>query len=326
MIYKKVDKIDIEFSAMGYGCWGAAGSSYWTGHKDDEQIKAMHAAMDGGINLFDVAPVYGLGHAEKILGKAMKGRRGKAIIASKCGLIWDAQGNVVNDCSRKSIMNQIEQSLKRLDTDYIDIYQVHWPSDNGIPIDETMEALNKLKEQGKIRYIGLSNFGVELSKEAMKHGEISSMQGLYNIIERNEQAYHNIKLTYKTEDEILPLVEKEGMAFFPYSPLLQGFLTGEFKSRNNFNINDVRVNNPKLSGDAFTTIFKMVNELKSVAEEIGKPLYELALKWLMEKRQVTSIIAGVKDANQVSANLKSVEWEIPNSVKIKINEIVRLRN
>jgi len=325
MIYNRVDKIDIEFSAIGFGCWGASGPSSWTGHDDKEQIKAMHAAIDGGVNFFDVAPVYGLGHAEKVLGEAIKNRRDKVVVASKCGLIWDDQGNVTNNCSEASILKEIDQSLERLSTDYIDIYQVHWPSDNGVPIEETIETLNKIKKQGKIRYIGLSNFSVELAKEAMKYGDISSMQGLYNMIERNAESYHNINLTYKTEEEIFPLVQQSGMAFFPYSPLLQGFLSGNFKSRNNFDLKDVRNSNPRLIGDEFKEIFKMVNELKSVSEEIGKPLYELALKWLMEKRQVTSIIAGVKNADQVAANLKSTEWEMPKSIKSQINEIMKLR-
>jgi aryl-alcohol dehydrogenase-like predicted oxidoreductase len=155
--------------------------------------------VDLGINLFDVAPVYGFGHAEEVLGKALKGRRQKVLIASKCGLLWDGQRNITNNLTAKSILWEIDNSLRRLNTDHIDIYQLHWPDPN-TPIEETIEALHSIKEAGKIRYIGVSNFSVELTKQAMEIDTIVSYQGLYNMLERNPESYHEIPLTYRTQE------------------------------------------------------------------------------------------------------------------------------
>jgi len=170
-------------------------------------IKTVETAIDKGINFFDVAPVYGLGNAESLLGKIVKNKRKDIIIASKCGLIWDEKNNVTNNLTSKSLNREIDESLKRLNTDYIDLYQIHWPDPN-TNIKETISALEDIKKQGKILEIGVSNFSLDLLKEAMKFGNIKTFQGLYNMIERNASSYHNIELGYKAENEIFTFSKK----------------------------------------------------------------------------------------------------------------------
>lgn len=188
MIYKKVKMIQEEISAIGIGCWGFGGD--WDTSDEQKAINIIHAAMDLGINLFDVAPVYGWGTSERILGKALKGgRREKVIIASKAGLTWTKPHETQNNLSKANLMREIDESLTRLQTDYIDIYQMHWPDPN-TPLEETADALNELKKAGKIRYVGLSNFKQEDVEKMMTMVEVNCQQSLYNMLERNPKSYH----------------------------------------------------------------------------------------------------------------------------------------
>lgn len=322
MIYKKVARIEEDLSAIGLGCWGLSGSGVWENSNDEDSIKTVHAAVDAGINFFDVAPVYGFGHAETILGKALKDeKRNSVVIGSKCGLLWDGQGNTTNCLTKESVKKEIDASLKRLQTEYIDIYQLHWPDPN-TEIEETMEVMSELKKAGKIRYIGLTNFPVDLIKRAMECDIISSQQGLYNMLERNPKSYHGIPLGYETEREILPLCKKYGQAFFPYSPLMQGLLTGKFKEENNFGKEDIRSANPKLNGERFYKYFEVMKKLKTIASEIGKPLNEIALNWLIKKREVTSIISGSVRVDQIQKNVKAAEWIMAKDIEEEIEKIL----
>ncbi len=322
MTFKNVKKMDINFSVMGYGCWGASGESSWHGHTDKDQIRAIQTAIDGGINFFDAAPVYGLGYAETILGKAIKGRRNNIYIGTKCGLPWDEKNNVRNDVRKDVILKEIDESLLRLDVDYVDIYQVHWPTANGVAIEETMSALAEIIKSGKARYVGLTNFSIADAKKAQEYIDIASMQGLYNMIERNAESYHNIPLQYKVEAEVLPFTRTEGMAFFPYSPLFQGLLSGKFTADQAFMKGDVRKSNPKLVGAGYAKHFELVKRLNSFADKLGKPLNEVALNWLVEQQEVTSIIAGVRNEEQVKSNLKALEWKLDADAIAQINNIV----
>ena len=316
---KKVAKIDETFSAVGFGCWAVGGD--WNNTTDQASIEAIRKAIDVGVNFFDVAPVYGFGHAEEILGKALEGRRQRVLIGSKCGLVWDAQRNITNDLTRNNVLREIDESLRRLNTDYIDIYQLHWPDPN-TPIEETMETLNSLKEAGRIRYIGVSNFSVKLTKRAMEAGTIVSHQGLYNMLERNPESYHEIPLDYRVQEEILPFCQEHGLAFFPYSPLFQGLLTGTFKASGNFDDSDMRANNPKLTGESFQSYLERVEKLKDFAQEITKPLSQIAINWLIKQEAVTSVICGAQNIHHVEENVASTEWELTDEMMKQIEEIL----
>ena len=322
MIYRKVEKIDEELSVIGLGCWGLSGKSVWENSDDNSSIEVVHTALDKGINFFDVAPVYGFGHAEEILGKALEGgKRQDVVIASKCGLRWDNDGNIRNDLSTASILEEIDMSLSRLQTDYIDIYQLHWPDPN-TTIEETIETIKDIKKSGKIRYLGVTNFSSKDTYEIMEIIDVASQQGLYNMLERNPKSYHDIPLDYRAEDEMIPMCKKEGQAFLPYSPLFQGLLSGKFKANGNFSSKDIRSANPKLNGDVFKKYYDAVLDLTKVADKIDKPLNEVAINWLVCNENVTSIIGGATCAEHLNKNVNALTWELSGEALDDINIIL----
>ena len=302
MIYKTVEAMPgLQFSAIGMGTWAAGGADVWNHSNDQDNIDTIRRAIDLGITYFDTAPVYGLGHSETILGKAIQGQRDKLIIGSKCGLVWNEEKQVRNDLTAKSLGIEVEQSLQRLGTDYIDLYQLHWPDPN-TPLEETAKGLQALLDSGKIRYIGLSNYSTKDALALQKMVPIASFQGLYNMLERNAESYHSIGLSYQVEKEIFPLCDQHGWAFFPYSPLFQGLLTGTFKAEGNFDKNDVRSCNPKLNGEAFVGYYQKACELKKIADSLGCSLAQLALAWLIGRKQVTSVISGALNITEIESN------------------------
>ncbi len=319
MQYKKVKMIKEPISAIGIGCWNFGGD--FDSSDDTVSTNIVHASIDHGINLFDVAPVYGWTHSEIVLGKALKGKRDKVLIASKCGLTWNEKHETKNDLSKKNILREIDESLTRLQTDYIDIYQLHWP-DHDTPIEETVEALRIIKDAGKIKYIGLSNYSPDDVKTFMSMIEINAQQSLYNMLERNTLSYHGIPLEYRTEKDVLPVVRKEGQAFLPYSPLFQGLLAGKFTLENKFSARDIRNANPKLSGEAFLEYYACYEKLNEVAKQIGKPINELAINWLRQKEEVTCIIGGASSIAQLDKNVEAAEWDISAETMAQIDAII----
>lgn len=318
MKYRSTSRFPEQISVIGLGCWELSGSNVWQGSNDEDSIKVVHKALKAGINFFDVAPVYGFGHAEEILGRAIEGfPRDKILIATKCGLIWDEHKRIKRCLKPESVFQEIDQSLKRLKTDYVDLYQLHWPDPN-TPIEETLDALTKLQKEGKIRYIGLSNFSRDIASKVLPY--ISSMQGLYNMFERNATSYHSIPLEYRSEKEILPFCERNGLAFFPYSPLMQGILTGKFLENEVFV--DVRSANPKLSGEEFKKYIGVVRKLMEISREIGKPLSQVSINWLLKHEAITSIIAGATNPSHIEENVKALDWEMDDEVYRYIEKII----
>lgn len=321
MIYKKVSKIKEEISAIGIGCWNMGGD--WDSSEEKKSIDIIHAAIDMGINFFDVAPVYGWGVSETILGKALKSgnRRDKVLIASKGGLLWDDSHRTANNLSKASLLKEIDASLKRLQTDHIDIYQMHWP-DPDTPLEETAEALNIIKQSGKIRYVGLSNFAQKDVETMMTMVGVECQQSLYNMLERNTDTYHGIRLDYRTEDEVLPFVKEHGQAFLPYSPLFQGLLAGKFLNGVDFSSHDIRNENPKLVGDQFQVYLDIARKLKAFADGLGQPMNEVALNWLRQKEEVTSIIGGASSIEQLEKNIHCTTWDIGDEEMKAIDDII----
>ena len=321
MIYKKVKRIEEEISAIGIGCWGFGGD--WDTTDDKRTSDILHAAISAGVNLIDVAPVYGWGHSEEIVGRILKegGLRNKVLIASKGGLLWNEKHETTNNLSKESLLWEIDQSLRRLQTDHIDIYQMHWPDPN-VSLEETAEALSEMKKAGKIRYVGLSNFSQKDVERMMTYISVDCQQGLYNMLERNPTSYHNIPLDYRTEKEVLPNVKKYGQAFLPYSPMFQGLLAGKFNSGINISKDDIRMANPKLSGPDFPLYMEAANQLKKLSDEYGKPMNEIAENWLRQKEEVTSIIGGASSVRQVEENLHSLTWDIDEEMTAAIDRII----
>lgn len=322
MVYKKVKRIAEEISAIGIGCWNMGGD--WDSSEENTSIRMIHAAVDRGINFFDVAPVYGWGVSETILGKALKedGLRNKVLIASKGGLLWNEKHQTQNNLSRDSLLKEIDDTLARLQTDHVDIYQMHWPDPNE-PLEETAEALNIMKKAGKIRYVGLSNFSQADVEQMMEYISVDCQQGLYNMLERNPGSYHGIPLEYRTEKEVFPNVRKYGQAFLPYSPLFQGLLAGRFLDGLTISERDIRNENPKLTGEAFKVYQDGARKLKAYADEIGRPMNEMALNWLRQKEEITSIIGGASSVEQLEKNLRCISWDLTGEELEAIGKILK---
>jgi aryl-alcohol dehydrogenase-like predicted oxidoreductase len=304
---RRLGNSNLMASVIGFGAW-AAGKAGWENVDEREIMEAIQTAYDHGVNFFDTAPFYGFGESERILGKTLKPVRDKVIIATKFGLVWNEKGDFVKDVSRKNILREIDQSLKNLNTDYIDLYQVHWPDDQ-TPIEETMETLNELVEKGKIRYIGVSNFSVEQMEEARKYANVVSLQSLYNLLQRDVE-----KAEY-------PYTEKNEMGFIPYSPLAQGLLTGKFNTQTTLPPDDVRRQfNPLFQEGRFEENLKKVEKIRTVAERYNKPTAQVAVNWLLAKPAVTTVITGAKNKEQILQNIASSEW------KLTREDVARLDN
>ncbi|MDV7105093.1 aldo/keto reductase [Vibrio sp. TH_r3] len=319
MEFKKI--ADLEVSVLGFGCWALGGT--WNNINDRDSIDSIHRAIDVGTNFFDIAPIYGKGHSEIVMGKALKNiSRDKVVIATKCGLPWEPQTRKSRkDLSASSIFKEIDDSLSRLGLDYVDLYQVHWPDPN-TPIQETAEALKEIQKQGKIRHIGVSNYSLDMTREMMNVVDVVSFQGLYNLIEQNPESYHNIPLEYRSRSEVLPFCKDNNMKYIPYSPLMQGLLTGTFKPQNNFNENDDRSANPKLNGDTFKQYYECAQELKILATQHGVSLAHLAIQWLVMQENVGPVIVGAHHPSHVEHNAQFIGKRLAIEVLLEADNIV----
>ncbi len=316
--YKRTERTGgFEISAMGIGTW-AFDPKGWTGTTDEESVRVLRSALDMGINLIDTAPVYGLGHSERIVGKAIEGYDRKGIfIATKCGLVWDENGKVENNLSRESLLREIDEILERLGTEYVDLLQVHWPNP-AYDTRETFKTLAEIRAAGKARHIGVSNYSLEELKVAEEVCEITSFQGLYNMLEPNAASYHNIELGYRSEEEILSYTQKKDMVFLPYSPLMQGILAGSEREKiEGLEKGDVRRSNPALREERY---YSAAREMKEAAEGEGFTLLELAINYLLD-RGVTSVISSVQSVEEVRANIEAANREIPSYLYEKVEEI-----
>ncbi|MFC7440992.1 aldo/keto reductase [Laceyella putida] len=308
---RRLGNSELNVSVIGFGAW-AAGKSGWGNVGEQDIVEAIRAAVDHGVNFFDTAPFYGYGESERILGKTLKPVRDKVIIATKFGIVWDSKGDFAFDVSRKNILHEIDESLKNLGTDYIDLYQVHWP-DNKTPIQETMETLNELVQSGKIRYIGVSNFSVEQMEEARKYANVVSLQSQYNLLQRGVE-----KAEY-------PYTERVGMGFIPYSPLAQGLLTGKFNKDTKLPENDVRRQfNPLFEEGEFEANLEKVENIRTVADRYNKPMAQVAVNWLMAKPAVTTVITGAKNKEQVIQNVAAAEWKLASEDIVALDKMTEI--
>ena len=256
--------------------------------------------------------MYGFGHSEELLGKALQSKRKDVIIATKCGLVWKKEElkAIRKKATRESILEEIDLSLKRLCTDYIDLYQVHWP-DEDTPIEETMNTLLQAQKEGKIRYIGVSNYSVDQMKESLKYGQIVSLQPMYSMLERD------------VEKDRLPFCIENEIGVICYSPLASGVLTGKYDENTKFK--DWRGQGiiGNFTGDVYVSYIKKVKNLKKIAQKHDKTLAQLAINWLLHQKGVTTAIVGVKNPDQVELNVGAVGWDIPDNDLEEISDILK---
>jgi methylglyoxal reductase len=299
MRYRSLGASGIQASVVGLGAW-AMGGWMWGGSDETAAIKAIHTAIDLGMNLLDTAPVYGFGHSEEIVGKAIKGKRDKVVLATKCGMVWHVQkgvhffddptGNVVYKyLAPESIRYEVEQSLKRLGTDYIDLYQTHW-QDATTPIQNTMEALLQLKKEGKIRAIGVSNVTVDQIAQYSQYGPVDNAQEKYSMLDR------------EIEEALLPWCHQHSVAMLAYSPLGQGLLTGKIGPERTFEPGDQRLDNPRFSIENRRRIAEMLQTFKPIADTHKVTIGQLVIAWTAAQPGLTHVLCGARNPEQVIEN------------------------
>ncbi|VAX22532.1 Oxidoreductase, partial [hydrothermal vent metagenome] len=294
---------NFETAPIVYGAWSIGGPPFWDERDRNLSIKTIQTALDLGVNMIDTAPIYGFGRSEEIVGDAIKNRRDDVLLATKLGLCWKEENlaTMYHDLSAKSVAEEVENSLRRLDTDHIDLYQIHWP-DPDTSIDETMAALVKLQEQGKIVEIGVSNFDVKLLEMAQKVATITCVQPKYNLLERD------------IENSLLPYVINEGIGSIVYSPLASGLLTGKYDKNSIFTGWRGRGKLGIFREEALSVALEKVAKLKSYADEVEIPLTHLALRWVVAQKGVSAAIVGANTPEQVTDNVKAFDRDIPEAV------------
>jgi len=290
---------DFELTTIGLGTWAIGGGGWsfaWGPQDDEESISTIHRAIELGINWIDTAPVYGLSHAEEVVGKALKGLNEKPIIATKCGRVWDEDGNISGCLKKDSIHSEVEESLGRLGIDVIDLYQIHWP----IPdedIEEAWGAIADLIREGKVRYGGVSNFSVEQLKRIHQIHPVASIQPPYSILVRD------------IEHELLSFCEENNIGVIAYSPMQKGLLTGTFTSERMQNLpeDDHRRRDPMFQEPELSNNLAFVEKLCSVAEKKGRTVAQLAISWVLRRPEVTAAIVGARHPFQIEETVVAGE-------------------
>lgn len=301
MLIRPIGKSGINASAIGLGTW-AIGGWMWGGTDEARSIETIHASIDEGVSLIDTAPAYGQGLAEEIVGKAIKGKRDKVVLATKCGLVWHTQqGNHFFDyegapvhryLGRDSIVHEVEESLKRLGTDYIDHYITHW-QDPTTPVDETMEALEALKSSGKIRSIGASNTSVEDIESYLNAGSLDAVQEEYSMVKRD------------IEQTLLPVARENNVSVLSYSSLALGILSGKMTVDRTFDGDDQRKDNPRFSKANRLKVQHLMEAIKPVADQHDVTLAQTVIAWTLQQPGITFSLCGARTAEQARENAKA---------------------
>jgi aryl-alcohol dehydrogenase-like predicted oxidoreductase len=305
--FVEIPATGLHVSRVALGTW-AIGGWMWGGTDESQSIATIRAAMDQGINLIDTAPVYGFGASEEIVGKALTGFRSGAVIATKVGLEW-RDGKVYRNATRERIMAEIHDSLRRLRTDYIDIYQVHWP-DPLVPMEETAGAMRELYEQGKIRAIGVSNFSVAQLQAFRQVAPLHVLQSPYNLFERG------------IEPDILPYCLDNAIATLGYGALCRGLLSGRMRSDSTFEGDDLRRVDPKYRPPRFAQYLNAVEKLDRLAQrQLHRRVIQLAVRWVLDQG-ISVALWGGRRPDQLEAALGVQGWSLDAATKANIDRIL----
>ncbi len=288
---RKLGYSDLNITDIGLGTWAIGGGGWkfaWGPQDDKESITAIRKAIDIGINWIDTAAIYGLGHSETIVGKAVKEMKKKTIIATKCGNCWDKNRKIFHCLKKDSIRSEVEASLKRLRVDVIDLYQIHWPIPEN-EIEEGWDTIATLIKEGKIRYGGVSNFSVEQLKRIQPIHPVASLQPPYSMLERG------------VEDELLSYCEKNNIGVICYSPMYRGLLTGKFSRERIASLpnDDHRRKNMQFQKPQLSANLELVESLRPVAEKNNITLAQLAIAWVLRRKEVTAAIVGARSQSQI---------------------------
>jgi aryl-alcohol dehydrogenase-like predicted oxidoreductase len=289
---KQLGNSDLNITPVGFGAWAIGGDWKfgWGAQEDSDSIAAIHRALELGLNWIDTAAVYGLGHSEEVVAKALADwPHEKPYIFTKCGMIWNEQREIDYSLKADSIRREVESSLRRLRVDVIDLYQVHWPADDLPETEEGWKTLAALKDEGKLRWIGASNFSVEELQAAQRIAPVTSLQPPYSLIKRG------------IEEEILPFCQREGLGVIVYSPMASGLLTGAMTRERVSALpkEDWRSKNPEFQEPKLTENLALVERLRAVGARHGKSAGEVAIAWTLHHPAVTAAIVGARNAGQL---------------------------
>lgn len=302
---------DLQLSPIGFGAWAIGGGNWefaWGPQDDNESIAAIHRALDHGVNWIDTAAIYGLGHSEEIVARALKTTSHKPLIFTKCSMRWHADRSIYRSLKADSLAEEIEGSLRRLGVDTIDLYQIHWPNPEN-EIEEGWETLARFREQGKVRWIGVSNFSVEQMKRAMKIAPVTSLQPPYSMLRR------------AIEQEILPFAQANGIGVINYSPMVSGLLTGKMTAERvaNFPADDWRRRNVEFNEPRFTRNMKLVELLRTIGSEHGVGPGVVAVAWTLHHPAITAAIVGGRSAQQVDGLVPALHLRLSEEEYRRIN-------
>ncbi|MBI4780621.1 MAG: aldo/keto reductase [Oscillatoriophycideae cyanobacterium NC_groundwater_1537_Pr4_S-0.65um_50_18] len=307
---RQLGNSDLHLTPIGFGAWAIGGSGWafgWGHQEDQESIEAIHRALDLGVNWIDTAAVYGLGHSEEVVAQALKGRSQQPYVFTKCALIWDEQGEIGRSLKAESIRREVEDSLRRLKLDAIDLYQIHWPNPDP-EIEEGWSTLAQLKKEGKVRYIGVSNFNVEQMRRAQQIAPITSLQPPYSLVNRN------------IESEILPFCQQHHIGVINYSPMQSGLLTGAMTAERVAQLpeDDWRRNSTEFQEPRLSRNLKLVELLKQIGQRHDRSPGEVAIAWTLRHPAVTAAIVGGRNGKQVEGIIGAMEFRLS---EFELNEI-----
>lgn len=320
---RQLGQSNVQVTPIILGAW-AIGGWMWGGNDEKDSISAIQTSIDNGVTTIDTAAIYGMGYSEQLVGKAIKGRREKVVIATKCGMRWDSKEGVEpwiqkdnngkdvvirKDAKPDSIVYECEQSLKRLGVDVIDIYQIHWP-DSSTPIEESWKAMAKLKQQGKVRAIGVSNYNLDQLKKAHAVHPVDSIQPPYSLIRRG------------IEQDIVPFCLKNSISIIVYSPLERGLLTGKVTLDRQFPKSDHRSGYDLFSPENRKRILEAVEEIRPIAEKYNATISQIIINCTYHMPGITSAIVGARNAAQAAENAKAGSIKLTDSERKLISNVL----
>ena len=302
---QRLGNSDLKITPLGVGAWAIGGGGWafaWGPQDDNESIEAIRAAIDEGINWIDTAAVYGLGHSEEVVAKALKGISKRPYIFTKCGRVWNERGEIGKCLLKDSIRAEVEASLRRLEVDVIDLYQIHWPEPDE-QVEEGWETMLRLKEEGKVRWIGVSNFSAAQMRRAQSLGPIASLQPPYSLVQREAEA------------EILPYAGANNIGVIVYSPMKNGLLSGKMSHERvaAFPEDDFRKRSPYFQEPRLSSTLHLVEDLGLIAGKYGCTVGEVAIAWTLRHPAVTGAIVGLRNASQLGGVIKSATLKIEDA-------------
>jgi aryl-alcohol dehydrogenase-like predicted oxidoreductase len=313
---KRLGNSDLDLTPIGLGTWAIGGLGYqysWGPQDDQDSIEAIHRALELGINWIDTAAGYGLGHSEEIISRALADWSGsRPYVFTKCGLRWDEKGNITKVLTPESLRQECEDSLRRLGVEVIDLYQIHWPTEVQEENDVGWEAMAALQKEGKVRWIGLSNFSVEQMRHAQAIAPITSLQPPYSLVRR------------EIEEQILPFCQQEGIGVINYSPMFSGLLTGAMTKERAASLpdNDWRRLDPEFQEPKLSKNLALVDYLREIGSEQGRSPAEVAIAWTLHHPAVTGAIVGARSAVQVEGFIGAMDFRLNADQLQKIEDLL----